>query len=342
MMLQRCERILVHCGFVAGVSALMLAGCSNSGSLPGFASANTAPATGGARLRPARQRSWMEPDAQSKQLLYVSDPEANDVDVYSYPQDKLMGQLTGFTGVQGLCTDKTGNIWIASGETMLEYKHAGTKSIATLQDPGYLPTDCAVDPKTGNLAVANSAGWPSHSPGNLAIYTHAKGSPKVYANDAGGLCFMDYIGYDSAGNAFIDGMGGVQSSVACVVFELFELPKGASTLEAITTGVSGLAGGVAWDGKYITVGTVAPTASTIYRLKVKGSAAKTAGTTTISGNPGLGGYLILTNGKKQGDAVIDPEIGGTKDVGFFNYPSGTGPTKTITGLENPEAVAISK
>jgi hypothetical protein len=320
-------------GFFVGAGLLVLAGCD--GSLPSFTSTNVAAGTGGASLRPDRQRTWMAPDAKKKPLLYVSDAEADDVDVYSYPAGKLKGQLTGFDGVQGLCTDKAGNVWIANSnkETMLEYKHGGTTPIATLNDPGYLPVDCSVDPGTGNLAVANSEAYPAHGPGDLAIYTAAKGSPQLYGDSS--LYFTLYVGYDDAGNAFVDAQAPNTGD-----FVFAELPKGGSTLETLATSISGLGAGVAWDGKYITVGIGNP--STIYQLQVSGTTATIVGTTTISGNPGLGKYLVVTKGRQQGHTVIDPEIGGTKDVGFFDYPSGSGPVKAITGFQNPLAVAISK
>jgi hypothetical protein len=278
----------------------------------------------------------MAPDAKKKQLLYVSDAEADVVDVYSYPGLKLKGQLTGFDGVEGLCTDKDHNVWIANSnqETMLEYKHAGTNPIATLNDSGYLPVDCSVDPTTGDLAVANSESWPGRRQGDLAIYTRAKGSPQLYGDSS--FYFTLYVGYDDRGNAFVDAQ-----APGTGAFVLAELPKGAGTLETINSGISGLGAGVAWDGKYITVGIGRPS-STIYQLQVSGSAATIAGSTTISGNPGLGKYFVVTKGKKQGDLLIDPEIGGDHNVGFFKYPSGKGPSKTITGLQNPVAVAISK
>jgi hypothetical protein len=325
---------LARYGSLAGAGLLLLAACS--GSFPSLTPTNAAPAAGGVSLRSDRQRTWMAPDARKKQLLYVSDAEADDVDVYSYPEGKLKGQLTGFDGVQGLCADQAGDIWIANSnqETMLEYKHGGTTPIATLNDSGYLPVDCSVDPATGNLAVANSEGYPSHAAGNLAVYTDAKGSPQLYSDPT--LYFILYVGYDNAGDAFVDAQ-----APGTGAFVFAELPKGGSTLGNVGTGgISGLGAGVAWDGKYITVGIGRPT-STIYQLKVSGSAATIVGTTTISGNPGLGKYQVAKR-RNGGDIVIDPEIGGTHDVGFFKYPSGSGPLKAITGPENPDAVAISK
>jgi hypothetical protein len=217
---------------------------------------------------------------------------------------------------------------------LLYVSDAGTAPIATLNDSGYLPVDCSVDSGTGDLAVANSEGYPSHAAGNLAVYTGAKGSPQLYSDPT--LYFIPYLGYDNAGDAFVDGQA---RGTGAFVFA--ELPKGGSTLGNVGTGgVSGLGAGVAWDGKHITVGIGRPT-STIYQLKVSGSDATIVGTTTISGNPGLGKYEVAKR-RKGRDIVIDPEIGGTHDVGFFKYPSGSGPLKAITGLENPDAVAISK
>jgi hypothetical protein len=310
----------------------LLAGCAAGTPQSTFNPAESAVAASHGMRQPAR-RSWMSPDAKRKDLLYVSDAEANLVDVYSYPGGKLEGQLSGFAGVQGLCTDKSGNVWITnqSQETILEFAHGGKSPIATLNDSGYHPGACSVDPSTGNLAVANLDTL-SEGAGGLAIYTGAKGSPQLY-NDST-LAYAFYVAYDRSGNVFVDGQN--RSS------QLFfgELPKSSSTLETIdTSGISGLGAGVAWDGKYITLGITSP--STIYQLTVSGSAASIAGTTTISGDPGLGGYDVVTKGNRQGTLVIDPETGGTKDVGYFKYPSGSGPTKSITGLENPDSVAIS-
>ena len=54
-------------------------------------------------------------------LLYVSDPDAGKVFVYSYPALKPAGMLTGINAPTGMCVDKTtGNVWI-------------TKTIRTLQ-----------------------------------------------------------------------------------------------------------------------------------------------------------------------------------------------------------------
>ena len=85
-------------------------------------------------------RSWMDPDAKTKDLLYVTNPGLNEVLVYSYPQSKLVGTLTQFYFVpDGVCTDKKGDVWIVNNnaQEIVEYKHGGTTQIASLSDPGY-------------------------------------------------------------------------------------------------------------------------------------------------------------------------------------------------------------
>jgi hypothetical protein len=56
----------------------------------------------------------MAPEAKRNELLYVSDYSSpyrsNDVLVYSYPQGKLVGKLTGFTEPAGECVDSAGNV----------------------------------------------------------------------------------------------------------------------------------------------------------------------------------------------------------------------------------------
>lgn len=50
-----------------------------------------------------RSGSWMEPDAKSNALLYVSDVDGNAVYVFNYPKLSSAGMLTGFSEPQGMC-----------------------------------------------------------------------------------------------------------------------------------------------------------------------------------------------------------------------------------------------
>ena len=166
--------------------------------------------SGSAMHRPDRGHSWMSPDAKKRNLLYVTDQGTGEVKVFSYPQGKLHGTLTGFNEPAGECADRAGDVFIVDGfaNEVYEYAHGGKTPIATLSEPGEFPLGCSVDPSTGNLAVANycsGASGQCTGPGSLAIYLDAKGSPTQYADPK--LSHVDFCGYDAQGNLFVDGNG---------------------------------------------------------------------------------------------------------------------------------------
>ena len=129
-------RITDFCRYVLGFCAALalLAGCGNVspvatravgsfqqssaqswfGQLSEIPAGTTSAVQGSAIVvHPNHARSWMEPDAKIKDLLYVTNRGYNDVLVYSYPQDKLVGTLTGnLLFPDGVCTDKKGDVWI--------------------------------------------------------------------------------------------------------------------------------------------------------------------------------------------------------------------------------------
>ncbi len=126
--------------------------------------------------------------ASSQNLLYVSSPHLGNVYVYNYSKGKLVGTLTGLFEPLGECVDKSGNVFVvtqvstpSSGSNVYEYAHGGSSPITVLSEPGYAE-GCAIDPKTGNLAVANidDANNPYYNAGDVAIYTSAQGDPTMY------------------------------------------------------------------------------------------------------------------------------------------------------------------
>ena len=194
---------------------------------------------------PDHGRSWMTPAAATGDLLYISNFNSETVLAYSYPQDKLVGKLTGFKGPEGLCADKNGDVWIVNHTSadVVEYKHGGTKPIATLHDRGTSPISCSVDPSTGDLAVTD------FEPPDVSIYAHAKGSPKLYALPNAEWSY--FCGYDDKANLFVDGWTG-----ATLGFLFAELPKGKTSFTTIplTGAIIYFPGDVQWDGKYVAVG----------------------------------------------------------------------------------------
>ncbi|HEY2476233.1 MAG TPA: hypothetical protein VGI19_15710 [Candidatus Cybelea sp.] len=282
--------------------------------------------------------SWMAPDAKkAKSLLYVADESGNDVLVYSYPAGKLTGTLTGFATPTGICSNKAGDVFILNGNgtTVVVYAHGGTSPLRTLDLPGYPQLNCTVDPKTGNLALGVIGGSCSNC---VAVFANAQGQPTTYTPS--GQNGLPGCGYDNRGNLFCDAYG---SSGA---FELFELPVGGSNFTAVS--VSGAAGLVSsslqWDGKDLAF--TAGAGPTLYRIKLSGSTGKVVGSTTLGGAGTVWQSWIthVLGGKKhKGIRVIAPTEGGSggAEVGYWNYPAGGSPTKTITGASQPDGAALS-
>jgi hypothetical protein len=309
----------------AAAVVVMLAACNGGGSQAPLGSVPLQNAS-----HPDHQRSWIDPAAKHKDLLYVSDGGSGDVDVFTYPDGNAKGSITGLSQPQGECVDAQGDVWIAlySSQEIVEYAHGGANQIASLSDPDYYIEGCAIDPTTGNLAVANFVGNESSSPspGGVSVYQNGSGSPIVYTDTAINEVFS--IGYDKKGDLFADG----ESPGGYFVFA--ELPAGSyeftnlSFDETIAT-----PGAVQWDGKHITVGDA--TGGEIYQVKVSGSSATTVGTTTLKGSSGL--FQPFIDGKKV--------VGANQynaNVMFWKYPGGGKNTNTLNGFVAPFGTVVSK
>jgi hypothetical protein len=279
--------------------------------------------------------SWMDPDAKTKDLLYVTNPGNSDILVYSYPQEKLVGTLTGFYYnilPDGVCTDKNGDVWIVenAAHALVEYKHGGTTPIATLSDPGYYPTICSVDPITGNLAVANKETDDSTpQQGNVAIYAHAQGTPTLYKDSE--LFQVWFCGYDNKGNLYVDGTKGYS-----VTFGFASLPKGKKQLTniALKGGTIYFPGKILWDGKYVAVGDQSyqnkyPYTSGIY--ETTGAGGKIVGTTPLTGSLDVAGFWI------EGNTVIAPDIS-LENISTYKYPAGGKSTKLLPGCSGASCI----
>ena len=282
-----------------------------------------------------RSRSWMAPGAKNADLLYISDAESNDLYAYSYPKAQLEGTVTGLSGPEGECVDKAGNVFVANtlATQILEYAHGGTSPIATLDDSGYYPVGCAVDPTTGNLAVTNICGelyGQCVSDGDLLVFPGAKGTPKTYS-DRGGIDEFYFCGYDDKGNLYVDGL--YTSS-----FAFGELPHRKSSFTNITLDTFVYQpGGVQWDGKYVAIGDEDLYNNVIYDFQITGTQGKLA---RPGGTP-LDGAKLVIQFWIQGKTVIGPNHGGTGSVMFFKYPSGGSPTKVLHAFSTPVGSTVS-
>jgi hypothetical protein len=298
-------KILVRFGLSIGV-VVLLGGCGGSQSPIGLMPQSRAIATSA-----ERSGSWMLPEATSQDLLYTSDGGRN-VYVFSYPAGAPVGKLTGFSGADGECVDGSGDVFITNAAGyILEYRHAGTEALRTINDYNAAPLACSVDSVTGRLAVANYPGLYSIS-GDVAVYKDLRGSPTLYV--VPGITVYNACSYDNQGDLYVTGTNPSGASA------LAELPKGHKKFVniALSQRFAGRST-VMWDGKHVAVGT--PSGGTIYRLKITGSTGTVIGKSVLEG--------VVNNQSAffwiQGDRVIVP-FGSTKrvkaSVGFWKYPAG--------------------
>ena len=266
----------------------------------------------------------MSPDAKKIPLLYVSDLGTGDVYIYAYRTGVLKGTLTGFNRPWGLCTDGVGNVYVTDNAAarIRKYAHGGTKPIAVLKDPGETPGGCAVDPTTGDLAIANVSTLAS-DPGNVVIFGKGRGRRTFKAP---GISYYEYCGYDNAGNLFVDG----QKNGA---FAFAELSAGSHAFTDIELNAGIRFGGsVQWDGAHVAVGDYV--AEEIDEFDIGPSGATEVGLTP------LGGASFAVQFAIDGAKVVSPDANGA-DVPFWNYPAGGSPTSAINGLKTPWGVTVS-
>jgi hypothetical protein len=306
------------CGLGMLAAAAMLAGC-------GASATQFAPAQNAAGAVRANSASWMDPHAGSSALLYVADSGENAVYVYSFPGGKLMGTLSGFDVPQGECVDGTGNVWITnqSASEIREYAHGGTKPIATLKDPDEFPDSCAVDPKTGDLAVTN--GFSSSGEGSIGIYAGAKGSPTKHTDSS--MREYSFVTYDDNGDLFVDGVRNAGGR-----FALAKLPKGGSKFVNIALTRVRRPGAVASDSSQLAVGDADPFRQglRIYHLADE----KPTGHTQLRDTCGA-----LEDFALYGDSIValDPSC---QTAEIFSYPGGGSPTKEIKLAPKGAAVGV--
>jgi len=278
----------------------------------------------------------MAPGAKHEDLIYVTNANNNTVSVYSWSRRKLVGMLHGINAPFGVCSDRSGDVWVVGWgkNEIFEYAHAGTKPLTVLpfDDPDANLTDCSVDPTTGDLAVTNwGYNWLK---GYVLIYPHAGGKPKYYTGP--GLWFYYGCTYDDKGNLFADGWQAYVDDV----FSLDELKRGASKfrrLELIPTIYPTLIGGVRWDGRYLAVGDMGD----LYLYGVDGGTADVRGYVPLTTRWPLGLFSIVTiDGARR---VVGPDTAGNPTaVQSWNYPAGGTPTGTIThALDWPYGAAVS-
>jgi DNA-binding beta-propeller fold protein YncE len=322
----------------AALIATLGAGCAAAGTqTPPLASVDISGAAWPhAAPHPDRADSWMQPQAQACAndgvlppcgLLYVSNYATDDVSVYQ--RDKLVGTLTGFQSPDGLCSDRTGNVWITNnqGASVVEYAHGKTVPISTLSDPGVYPLGCAVNPITGGLAVTNVASYGS-GPGSVAIYHKAQGPPLVLSDPD--IYFIYFCAYDPAGNLYVDGLN------TSGAFQFAVLPRNKVKFKAIVLDKTVyFPGDVFWDGHHIVVGDQRyqnENASALYRTNGEGGSVLQ--TTVLDDATDAIGYWAHSNGVIAADLARNA-------VDLYHYPQGGAPELHVPHFHNPYGLTVS-
>jgi hypothetical protein len=281
----------------------------------------------------------MLPEAKSEDLIYAYNTDAGNVYVVSYPNGKLVGTLAGLDSPQGACVDNSGNVWIAnySINALIEYAHAGTEPIATLQEGvNAEPQSCSVDPSSGDLAVTN------RYPTAVAVFRNATGSPTMYKLD--GFSYWGTCTYDGNGDLFANNWADSKA--------IAELPRGASALQAIPLKKPFLSYGMQSDGEYLAMRRlprgpfVGPTV--IERVQVSNFIGSIVAETLLDNRdnrqPDFVAELFI-----DGGTIIGPqgfrETGGNPhgtSLDTWSYPTGGKQLKAIFRNASIDGVVISR
>jgi hypothetical protein len=290
------------------VSIAVLAGCGGG--------LSPAPSGSASRVTPLTAAQ----NAKAQALLYISDLGANAVDVYTYPQGDSVTSFTGFGSVAGLCSDKAGDVFVVDEAGPVDvYKHGATTPIRKLATTG-APYGCSVDPVTGDLALTQLSAF---SDGAIAIYPKAKGKPRIVHDsyvDATWFC-----GYDGKGNLFADAWDRSGNLV------LVELAKGGKSLKMFKVGEKfANPGGTMWDGSYVAIANRGD--GVVYRSSETGHVAHTV---TLKSGGDVQQFWI------DGSTLIGPNEENPSTVGFWHYPGGGAPFKTLKGFYTPFGATVS-
>lgn len=299
----------------------VLSGCSTSP--PAVIAPGGPPQTRTAR------KSWIDPVAKAKALLYLSDEDDSVVRVYSYPDLAPKETLSGFLAPAGLCVNpQNGNVWITDSlkSEIFEFSHGGTTPIRTLQDGGDDPAACAVNPRNGDLAVANERTGDGSDPGDLVIFKHGHEARTTYQQPR--LLSMNFLGYDDSGNLFVDAL-----AYGSKGFRFYELPSSGTELLRVHWHGPHVRypGNVQFDGTTIAVGD--NRRGLVYRTEHG----------IVTGRTKLRGACFVNQFYIDGSTIIAPSF--CKSVGTFsiyNYPAGGAPLKTIAGFTFPYGAAVSR
>jgi hypothetical protein len=245
------------------------------------------------------------------------------VSVYSYPDGKHIGTLTGVKNSVALCSDTSGNVWVIESHShdrsiLLKYAHDGAKPIASLTLKGHANA-CSVDPSSGNLAAGTLNS-------NVAVWTNGQGSPTLYSTSAF-FKEVSTISYDGSGDLYMRSLDGREPGAW--------LPKDGTTVMQFHVTKLGSYG---WDGRFFVVGPAGryPESLTLYKLR--GGSGKVAAKVSLKNC--APGYEPASFAIAGSELAVSCGIDETNSLNYYKYPQGGNAIKIIVPGETG-SVAIS-
>jgi len=299
------------------------------------------------QAHPDHHKSWVSPDVKrdKPRILFVSDSGTEDVYMYSLPAMKLKGTLTGFSEPQGMCSDTKGNVFVDNTGTTQVLEISRTGSIVnTFTDTLGYPVGCAIDPATGNLAVANIFGF--SGPGQVLIWAGANPSSTPTAVSNPGQYFYYFDGYGPGSSLWVSGRDsyGTYMVSGCGASSCSTIPLSGGTIY--------FPGGVQWDnsrGEWVLFDQLCNDSNEACSYPVSGSGV--LGTPTDYSNYNGGGACdivqgtIAAHGMKYVAGGDYEYCGGSSSFsGRWAYTAGGTPTNYATNASpyfEPIGAAIS-
>jgi hypothetical protein len=309
---------LAICLSVAGPT-----GCDNGGAVSSVPHYEPAAATSDS------EPSWMSRDTASTALLYVSDWNTNSVFIYDFATHGLLGRLTGFQAPYGQCVDEDGHVWISEFgvSDIVEYSHGGDRPIKRLHTAGH-PIGCAIDPRTGKLAVANF--YAKGESGSIQVWKNASGDPVTYRSSR--FYYLWPPAYDGDGNLFVEGQ------VRHGPYGIAELPRYGAVLRTVTLKGAAIryAGGALWDGVHVGLAdqdSDGTNTTVIYRTHIAGGVARVVGRTHLTDTcygrfedtpqP----FFLRTNDGQE--TIVGGNLWCLRRFDYFNYTAGGNPSHLL-------------
>ncbi len=285
--------------------------------------------------------SWVLPEAaRQSNLLYVSNYRTGEVRIYSYV-DGIGGKLMGTLHVAkpgGLCTDRSGNVYVPSylDRATYEYARGGTIPIRTISQSSGNPYACAVDPATGTVAItAEHRNGPFKSFATVLVYAEGR-HPKQYKNFAQTF----FAAYDNRSNLFVDAQtcksGGCDNGKSP---QLYELSKDASAFVQLKLQGATLVHptGLNWVNPTLLVSDDGDSSASPqgYKVFVHGTKATVVATLPFADTNRTYGTFV-----RAGFIIVPDELGNI--IRIYHLSDGTLYSSFSNGLSKPFAAVVSQ